>query len=88
MLFRSVDIRAESQKIAVWVKLGLLYRVQHPGRHLSRLQMIWRATSGKDGGDSEEPPPHTLVGLRATEVDPVVNRLNVHPTCAQTAAQK
>jgi hypothetical protein len=27
-------------------EFGLLYRVQHPGRHSSRLQMIWRLTSG------------------------------------------
>jgi hypothetical protein len=26
---------------------GLLFRVQHPDRHPSRLQMIWRQTSGK-----------------------------------------
>ena len=27
-------------------EFGLLCRVQHPGRHSSRLQMIWRLTSG------------------------------------------
>lgn len=30
--------RAESQRIAVW---GLLYRLQYPGRYLSRLQTDW-----------------------------------------------
>jgi len=42
----------------VWVKLGLLYRVQHPGRHLSRLQMIWRATSGKNDGGTNPTATH------------------------------
>ena len=51
--------RAESQKIAVCI--GLLYRVQHPGRHPSRLHVIWRRTSGHRPGTR---PDLTLFGLR------------------------
>ena len=53
-------IRAESQKIAV--SKVLLYRVQHPGRHPSRLQMIWRRTSGKRGADPKAGAPLLWLG--------------------------
>jgi hypothetical protein len=77
-------IRAESQKIAVYCVL--LYRVQHPGRHPSRLQMIWRRTSGKR--DAPRGAPLTLVGLRGAERGPLVNRVTPHADASPTVARE
>jgi len=45
------------------VCIGLLYRVQHPGRHPSRLHVIWRRTSGHRSNGTK-PSDLTLFGLR------------------------